>query len=53
LDTACSLAQLQEEALGVMQRPYRRPDGANGQRQAWQGTLTLPNNNKTCYMIIL
>jgi hypothetical protein len=42
LDIACSLAQLQEEALGVIKRLYRCVDGVPGQRAAWQVPLPLP-----------
>jgi hypothetical protein len=38
LDTACVLAQLQEEALGVIKRPYRPP----ALRNAWNASSPLP-----------
>lgn len=42
LDIACSLAQLQEEALGLIKRPYRCVDAVLGQRPAWQAPFPLP-----------
>ncbi|CAD6211893.1 unnamed protein product [Miscanthus lutarioriparius] len=38
LDTACVLAQLQEEAMGLSKRPYRRYDS----KPVWTGALPLP-----------
>ena len=42
LDTACILAQLQEEAMGAIKRPYRRVDVLPGQKPAWPAPLPLP-----------
>jgi hypothetical protein len=42
LDTACVLAQLQEEALGLNKRPTRRFDTAPAPKPAWLGALALP-----------
>ncbi|CAD6238507.1 unnamed protein product [Miscanthus lutarioriparius] len=42
LDTACVLAQLQEEALGLYKRPIRRLDNSPAYKPAWPNALALP-----------
>ena len=42
LDTACVLAQLQEEALGLNKRPIRRLDISPAYKSAWPSALALP-----------
>ena len=42
LDTACTLAELQEEALGLTKRPYRRFDQASNSKPGWGPPLALP-----------
>jgi len=42
LDTACMLAELQEEALGLTKRPYRRFDQASNSKPGWGPPLALP-----------
>jgi hypothetical protein len=42
LDTACVLAQLQDEALGLNKRPPRRYDAAPAYKPPWQGVVALP-----------
>jgi hypothetical protein len=42
LDTACALAQLQEEALGLGKKNFRRYDTAQAVKPAWSGGLALP-----------
>jgi len=42
LDTACVLAQLQEEAVAASKRPFRRVDSGPTARPPWPGALPLP-----------
>ena len=42
LDAACVLAELQEEALGVTKRVFRRSDAVPNQKTAWHGGVPLP-----------
>ncbi|CAD6268438.1 unnamed protein product [Miscanthus lutarioriparius] len=42
LDTACVLTELQEEALGLTKRPYRRFDQASNSKPGWGPPLALP-----------
>jgi hypothetical protein len=42
LDTACVLAQLQDEALGLNKRPHRRYDAALAYKPTWPGAVALP-----------
>jgi len=42
LDTACVLAQLQEEALGLNKRPTRRFDTSTAYKLAWSGAMAFP-----------
>jgi len=42
LDTACVLAQLQEEALGLHKKPIRRFDASPAYKLAWPSAMALP-----------
>jgi len=43
LDTACVLAQLQEEALATTRKPFRRYDHTSMAKPTWSGALALPS----------
>jgi hypothetical protein len=42
LDTACVLAQLQDEALGLNKRSHRRYDAPLAYKPTWPGAVALP-----------